>query len=277
MYLLTTCLYSHGLVSPTFSAANAKPQQVPLSNYMEPETNCRVLLLGCLHGSHSSARDVQDLMDDENGVDVVVLELCASRVAALRRQAPSSIVSSSQQEERQFSLSNFVNMVQQTSEKRGWKSGAAAAVLGGASGLQTALSGFEAGLEFTTALNLAKKNGCNVVLADQAVDETLARVGSLPSTVFFHVVSRRGTPCQRVKGTPNCSLWRRCTATLPSQHGKRADTESSSHSRIAETDTTANVTGNLDWCCSGLSLQYPISFLSNNNILVDVITRLYAC
>jgi hypothetical protein len=184
MCILTTCIYSHGLVLPPVST---KAKSFVELN--EPETNCRVILLGCLHGSRSSARDVHDLMD-QNDVDVVVLELCASRVAALRRQAPSI----RSQEERQFSLGNFVNMVQQTSEKRGLGSGAAVAVLGGASGLQTALSGFEAGLEFSTALELAKKYGCNVVLADQAVDETLARVGSLPSTSLSMLFQEEGLP-----------------------------------------------------------------------------------
>lgn len=154
---------------------------------IEPETNCRVILLGCLHGSQSSASDVRDLF--EQGVDTVVLELCASRVADLRRQQPALL---SSRAERQFSLANFINMVAKTAEKRGLGSGAAAAVLGGASGLQTALSGFEAGLEFTTALDLAKETRCDVVLADQAVDETLSRVGSLPSTSLSMMFQEEG-------------------------------------------------------------------------------------
>jgi hypothetical protein len=60
----------------------------------------------------------------------------------------------------------------------------AAAVLGGVSGLQTALSGFTPGLEFTTALEKSVEYDCDIVLADQEVEETLRQVGSLPQASF---------------------------------------------------------------------------------------------
>lgn len=184
---LTLCIVSHALVSPS-TRATPKSAQTATSfvELIEPETKCRVVLLGCLHGSQSSASDVKDLFNDENGVDTVVLELCASRVAELRRRQPAVL------ESRQFSLSNFFSMVLRTSQQKGWGSGIAAAILGGASGLQTALSGVEAGLEFTTALDLAQANKCDVVLADQAVDETLKRVGNLPWTSFKMMFEEQG-------------------------------------------------------------------------------------
>jgi hypothetical protein len=48
------------------------------------------------------------------------------------------------------------------------------------SGLQTAISGFTPGLEFTTAMEESIKYECDIVLADQVVDETLRKIGSLP-------------------------------------------------------------------------------------------------
>lgn len=155
---------------------------------VEPTTKCRVILLGCLHGSQSSARDVRDLLEEG---DTVVLELCASRVADLRRLEPTLKANEGWFH---FSLDGFVKMVAKTSERRGWASGVAAAVLGGASGLQTALGGFEAGLEFTTSLDIAKEKQLNVILADQAVDETLRRVGSLPTISLSMLFQEEGLP-----------------------------------------------------------------------------------
>jgi len=93
-------------------------------------------------------------------------------------------------------------MVTKTMQSRGWLTGVDAAVLGGVSRIQTALSGFDPGLEFITAIEYVMeqnrtgsggvrpdtsnntrsgKRSCDLVLADQSVDETLRRVGSLPS------------------------------------------------------------------------------------------------
>jgi len=142
--------------------------------FLEPETNCKVVLLGCLHGSLSSASDVQMLLKDEK-TDVVVLELCASRLADLRNE------SKQKSNDRQPVIQRFVAMVARTKEKKGFATAIAACVLGGASILQTALSGNKPGLEFTTAMELAEiTEGCDLVLADQEVDETLRRMGSLP-------------------------------------------------------------------------------------------------
>jgi hypothetical protein len=164
------------LFSHAFSATPTPTTQSSTTSFVElvePETNCKVILLGCLHGSHSSACDVQSLIDEN--VDAVVLELCASRFHDLKRQ-PSTTTPKTKP-----TFSRYVDMVIKTSEKKGWTTGVAAAVLGGASGLQTALSGFEPGLEFTTALEQASLHKSNVVLADQTVDETLRKIGTLPS------------------------------------------------------------------------------------------------
>ena len=187
--LLSRWISLHALLSPTTTAKAPKRTTKSFVELIEPETQCKVVLLGCLHGSRSSASDVQDLFTEE--IDTVVLELCASRVADLRRQEPLR-----QARQSSFSLENFVSMVARTTEKRGWGSGVAAAILGGASGLQTALSGFEAGLEFTTALDLAQQHKVDVVLADQSVDETLRKVGNLPSTSLSMLFQEKRLPFQ---------------------------------------------------------------------------------
>lgn len=176
-------------VSCLYALASLKTPATTTSyvELIEPETKCKVVLLGCLHGSRSSALDVEHLFMEN--VDAVVLELCASRVADLKRQ--ESVLQSPAPS---FSVQNFVKMVARTAEKRGWGSGVAAAVLGGASGLQTALSGFEAGLEFTTALDLAQQQKVDVVLADQTVDETLRKVGNLPSISMSMLFQEKRLP-----------------------------------------------------------------------------------
>lgn len=163
---------SGGLIVPTQAVKS-------YAEFLEPETNCKVVLLGVLHGSSSSASDVKMLLNGEQ-TDVVVLELCASRLADLRRgeAMPKSNGPLS-------AVQRFVSMVARTKEKKGFPTAIAAFVLGGASGLQTALSGNKPGLEFTTAMELAEStDGCDLILADQSVDETLRKMGSLPSVSF---------------------------------------------------------------------------------------------
>jgi hypothetical protein len=107
--------------------------------------------------------------------NVVVLELCESRFADLRRDLEAVKTRKGPW------ISRFAKMVRRTSEKRGLSTAAAAAVLGGVSGMQTALSGLEPGLEFTTALRyVTSTNHTDIVLADQDVNEILNRLGHLP-------------------------------------------------------------------------------------------------
>jgi len=163
------------------------------------QTNTEVTLIGCLHGSSSSAKDVSDVLR-QSPTDVVVLELCPTRYKDLmrdmhrRRECESDNGSNAMRNN-----GDYFGMVKKTIEARGISTGIAAAVLGGASGISNTLSGFEPGLEFITAmayvdscsnssdgdaqLNAVRvaSGGCDVILADRTVDETLRRVGALPS------------------------------------------------------------------------------------------------
>lgn len=154
---------------------------------IEPSTDCRVSILGCLHGSESSANDVVQLLtpnDDEE--IVVVLELCAGRFADLMRARSCALeevvgVDRAAPTKRENPMVRFISMVAMMNEKRGLSTALAAALLSGASGLTNSLSGFKPGLEFSTATSICQKNGWDVILADQTVDETLQQMGRLPS------------------------------------------------------------------------------------------------
>jgi len=163
----------------------------PYVELIEPETGCQVILLGCFHGSQSSAADVRDCLNDNNqqpATDIVALELCASRFASLRRdylatkESGNSLQSkqstktkastnmaddkvdaddtdlldrNSRQQPRKSWLERYSEMILKMSATRGVSAALAAALLGGVSGLQVTLSGLEPGLEFTTALDIA--------------------------------------------------------------------------------------------------------------------------
>jgi len=189
------------------SSTNSNPRDiVPTASekcaveLIDPETGCHVVLLGCFHGSQSSAVDVERYLSTSSLTDVVVLELCASRFADLRRdfynrqqnqqqqkspergdsEVSNDTVMDESSTERRSWWTRFATMVQKLSATRGLSTGAAAAVLGGVSGLQTALSGLEPGLEFSTALRMVSNKDMDIILADQNVDETLDRIGKLP-------------------------------------------------------------------------------------------------
>jgi len=160
--------------------------------FQHPNYNIEITLIGCLHGSSSSANDVSYVLNQSH-TDAVVLELCPTRYKDLmsevdRRKKDDELKSS-------MDTPNYFMMVKKTIEARGFATGIAAAVLGSASGISTALSGFEPGLEFVTAIdyvnikakklssgNIADVNErVDIILADRIVDETLQRIGSLPS------------------------------------------------------------------------------------------------
>ena len=174
--------------------------------FVDPETNCEVILLGCFHGSQSSATDVikclsqPDQHGDSSGPSntVVALELCATRFADLRRdilrerakeKSPSTLPSAS----KPWAV-RFLKMVRDTAAQRGWSTGLVAGLLGGISGIQTGLSGLQPGLEFRTALTYTMDAAptdypssgrgdekiFDIVLVDQNVDETLEEIGKLP-------------------------------------------------------------------------------------------------
>lgn len=147
---------------------------LPYVKLIHPKTNCEVILLGCLHGSKSSADYVNEILM-ENVPQAVVLELCASRYKDVQRELLSSSSSSQKQEKEAWQDQNtkssngndikkstpsssavgegYLKMVLRTIQQRGLSSGIAASILGGASKLQTLCSGFDPGLEFICAIN----------------------------------------------------------------------------------------------------------------------------
>ena len=194
--LVTTLVFFLTCLRSCRTFANGRPSRQRVSlrvsnsassvEFVDSETGCQVVLLGCFHGTVSSAKEVEELLLREP-TDVVALELCASRFEDLRRDLARRQRSNSNKSW----LLRYLDMVLKTSQKRGMATGMAAAILGGVSGLQTALSGFTPGLEFTTALRIATKceNDCDIILADQAVDETLKRLGNLP-LVAIDIITR---------------------------------------------------------------------------------------
>lgn len=140
-------------------------------------TNVTVTLVGCLHGSVSSANDVSQALCRQN-TDAVVLELCPSRYGTIQRRlfhsngglpATSDKLIRSMRKDQTFGLS--------------------ASLLGGVSTLQASLSGFQPGLEFITAIEYVEaineeRRVCDLILADQAVGVTLERMDALPKVSF---------------------------------------------------------------------------------------------
>lgn len=171
---------------------------------IDPCTQCEVVLLGCFHGTKSSADDVARLIDDDT--DVIVLELCTSRFADLRRQQEKLHRQAQDEGNERGNKSQQINSeswrraitsswpvrygqtVSATFAKKGVATGVAALLLTGVSGLQSAMSGFQPGLEFTTALERGQQLNCDIVLADQDVDETLRKLGSIPVDVWKNML-----------------------------------------------------------------------------------------
>lgn len=159
------------------TSSSSQDRELPTVEFIDPKSQCHVVLLGCFHGTESSSRDVEKVITPDTSV--VALELCTSRFADLKRELMKNEQEETPKKEKPWILA-FWEMVSKTIYQRGIPTGLAAAVLGGFSGIQTALSGFTPGLEFTTALQRSERFKCDIVLADQDVDETLLRVGSLP-------------------------------------------------------------------------------------------------
>lgn len=182
--------------------------QLPSVEFIDPITHCQVVLLGCFHGTESSSRDVERAITSDT--NVVVLELCPTRFSDLQKELRKinegcdgeNFDESRHQRPKPWILA-YSQMIVKTIRNRGLPTGLAAAVLGGFSGIQTALSGFTPGLEFTTALKQAQQLECEIILADQDVDETLRRVGSLP-----HIALNTALSVDRIH------QWRRHQDTL---------------------------------------------------------------
>jgi hypothetical protein len=186
-----------------------------------------VVLLGCFHGTSSSAEDVRKVLAAER-TNVVVLELCPSRFSDLQRELlrqtqgkenSTSVEVNHPYTQRRLWPVRYLTMVTKTVQTRGLPTGLAAAVLGGFSGLQSAMSGFTPGLEFTTALELCTDNNgaplmeCDIILADQAVDETLRKLGNLPTASSEIYIWERKPDGRRKKRDCN-SIWKECRLHL---------------------------------------------------------------
>ena len=203
---LTTAFSSSSVVDSDPASSSFSLPSGSTVELVDPETNCPVVLLGCFHGSRSSASDVVKCLSQEEKrptTTVIALELCATRFSDLRRdvlrdrdEARQSSPQSSTS--KQPWLVRFASMVKKTSEKSGWSTGFVAAWLGGLSAIQIGLSGLEPGLEFRTALvhtmdaqidhrlgtgnnNEDQNHSHTIVLVDQEVDNTLEGLGKLPS------------------------------------------------------------------------------------------------
>jgi len=175
---------------------------LPIVEFIDPQSKCQVVLLGCFHGTESSSKDVEKVVTRDTSV--VALELCTSRFTDLKQELlkkeQEQEGDDQQPKETKPWIFLYWEMVSKTIQQRGLPTGLAAAVLGGFSGIQTALSGFTPGLEFTTALERSELYECDIVLADQDVDETLRRVGSIPLIALENILSNdriiRWTRCQ---------------------------------------------------------------------------------
>jgi pheromone shutdown protein TraB len=164
----------HNTKSPSvLSAVSSETSQssLPTVEFVDPQTGCEVVLLGCFHGTESSSQDVKRVVTP--GTNVVALELCSLRFADLRREQQEP-------ETNRPWIIAYLDMISKTVQKRGLPTGLAAAVLAGFSGFQSAISGFVPGLEFKTAIEQSIMYECDIVLVDQVVDETLRQIGSLP-------------------------------------------------------------------------------------------------
>jgi pheromone shutdown protein TraB len=162
--------------------------QSPLSKstvrFAHPKYRTEVILIGCLHGSSSSASDVRHVLNDGSKTDVVALELCPTRYKDLKKDMERRKRSSNGTDAEPGSTDGgFLRMVSKTTQAKGIPTGIAALVLGGSSIISTKLSGFEAGAEFVAAIEYVesrKDADCDVILADMMVDETLKGVGNIP-------------------------------------------------------------------------------------------------
>ncbi|KAG7348600.1 TraB family protein [Nitzschia inconspicua] len=219
----------HTTISTT-AAATVRNERFMLSplhsaviEFIDPKTKAEVVLVGVFHGTKSSAQDVRTVMT-ASPTDVLVLELCASRFVDLQRQKVNRSDESKEPKKNNNKHSKswaerYTKMIVQTIQQRGLATGLAAALLSGFSGLQSSMSGFTPGLEFTTALELCSDNNDNspssidttttIVLADQDVDETLRKLGDLPGSASEVFLWERLEDGQRQRRTLS-SIWNEC-------------------------------------------------------------------
>jgi len=171
----------------------------PYTTWIDPDTNCQVIVLGCLHGSPSSTADLENILQRTRPA-AIVLELCASRYQILQKLM--------QVKQNEGELKRTKTLFYSPS-KVGMSSGIASIILGFASGLQTKFSGFEPGLEFKSAIEYSNRTKCDIILADQVISETLRRIGDLPQVClnFLLCLFRNLDPIQTEFSNFKTALW----------------------------------------------------------------------
>jgi hypothetical protein len=142
----------------------------------DQKTKCEIVLVGCFHGSQTSAADVRRAIMAAAEPNVIVLELCPSRYTALQQ----TILSNTTTSKEPSWLVRYSQMIRGIRRQQGLAAGFAAAVIAMASAVQARAGGLEPGLEFATAM----QGRAHVVLADQRVEETLQKLGSLHETAW---------------------------------------------------------------------------------------------
>ena len=210
---LTTTTYNSEEQQVIATAISSKSDDSDDDSIIKPyievkheETNTTIILLGCLHGSPSSSKDVEHLLNDGQ-TDAVVLELCQSRFDILTQYMAKRSSSDVEEEEKlELESSTMTKTVQQDETQvlsnvlentTNFGTNVATAILTTITALSGSFSSsFQTGLEFITAIdNVDKQNKqeqpgskneskCTIVLGDRAVDQTLERMGSLPSLSF---------------------------------------------------------------------------------------------
>ncbi|CAM9557844.1 unnamed protein product [Ectocarpus fasciculatus] len=141
-----------------FAAASPPPpslQNIPHTSLVlrDEATGCDIYLVGCLHGSHASGRDVQDVLEKVRP-GAVVLELCESRHKALRRDLEKRAKGGAPLEGKErwvSAFSSWAKGVKRASAKSGLLQGILSGLLSAPYVVQR-LGDFDPGLEFKTAM-----------------------------------------------------------------------------------------------------------------------------
>ncbi|CAM9236319.1 unnamed protein product [Scytosiphon promiscuus] len=155
-------------------------QNIPHTSLVlrDEATGCDIYLVGCLHGSHASGRDVKEVLERVRP-GAVVLELCESRHKSLRRDLEKEAKGDVPPEGKERWIAVFRSWakgVKKTSDKSGPLQQAILSGLLSAPYVVQRLGDFDPGLEFKTAMLYADAS-CAVVLGDRDVQETLRRLG----------------------------------------------------------------------------------------------------
>ena len=154
-------------------------------SFVEPETGCEVTLVGCFHGSPSSAQDVQETLT-QYPPKVLVLELCPDRFLSIQEQLRKEDVATIP-----------TKAPRRTETNTDWAVRSVGGILRLVNRVQsTVFSGLTPGLEFVTAIQSCP--GTDIVLADQPVKETLRKLSRVPQ--FGLRSLRHGSPLRDSKG-----------------------------------------------------------------------------